>query len=732
MTGMKTIRIHPLTLALLALVPSAQAQEQDPVELLPTMVVVASRLQEPLAQVQSSVAVVTRDEMEKQVAQDSADMVRYVPGLRVDTDTTRFGSRGFTIRGLGGNRVRTEIDGVPLPDGYAVGQFASAGRDLVSLAAIDRVEILRGPASTLYGSDALAGIVALRTRSPEDLLEGSPLRRELRADYNSRNDSHLVGVTVAAEGANGWQGMALVARRDGHATDNQAWLPKDASNPVDFYNEAFLGKLEKDAGAQGRWTFMLDHSGQNTETDVVSQRFAAGRFSTTYLLLADDSTARDRVSVGAEWDTPITGVDTLGLLIYGQDSKVRQETRQFLLPATPTLRWRQFDFEQRDLGVDAIAQTHLQTGEAKHWLVYGSELENTRYEGQRDGLQTILSTGVSTNVILGESFPMRDYPTSTAERAAVFVQDEIELGRLAVTPAVRWEHYRLDATPDAIFRLSFPTTPVVSISESNLTSRLGLRWKLSPQQHLFLQAAEGFRAPPFNDVNIALSLPVLNIEVRPNPNLKPETSRGVEAGWRLQGKTVQATFSAFNNHYHDLIESRANLGVDPISGATVFQSVNRARARIAGLELEASARLDDFLPITGWRLRLAGSTVRGEDRVRNQPLNSVDPDKAVIGISYEAPSGRWGGEFVTTGVDRQSRVDSSGALPFVPPGYVLYDAYGWYVPWQDSRMTVGLQNLGNHRYWDWNSVQGVLATATNTGFYTRTGFNVSVGVTQSW
>ncbi|MBP7229109.1 MAG: TonB-dependent receptor plug domain-containing protein, partial [Moraxellaceae bacterium] len=76
-----------MTLALLALVPSAQAQEQDPVELLPTMVVVASRLQEPLAQVQSSVAVVTRDEMEKQVAQDSADMVRYVPGLRVDTDT---------------------------------------------------------------------------------------------------------------------------------------------------------------------------------------------------------------------------------------------------------------------------------------------------------------------------------------------------------------------------------------------------------------------------------------------------------------------------------------------------------------------------------------------------------------------------------------------------------------------------------------------------------------------
>lgn len=700
----------------------------------PVMVIVASRLQEPIAQVVSSVAVVTREDMERQLVADSADAVRYVPGLRMDTDPTRFGSRGFAIRGLGGNRVRTEIDGVPLPDGYAVGQFASAGRDLLNLEAIDSIEILRGPASTLYGSDALAGIVVLRTRAPGDLLAGQELGGQVRADYNGRNDSRMLGVTTAAAAADGWQALVLASRREGQATGNRAVRPQDAPNPTEFSSGAFLGRIMKDAGTAGRWNLVFDHSTQSTQTDVVSQRFAPGRFSTTYLLLADDRTARDRVSVGADWAAPMGGIDTLGLQVYGQDSEVRQDTRQYLrpTPTTPTLRSRRFDVEQRDLGVDLLAQTRTTTGPVQHWLVYGTELEHTRYEGRRDGLQTNLTSGATTPVILGENFPVRDYPTSTAERAAAFVQDELRLGRLALIPALRFEHYRLEAEPDAMFLADYPDNRIVGVSEHSLTSRLGLRWALSPQQHLFLQAAEGFRAPPFNDVNIALSLTTLNYEVRPNPDLRPETSRGVEAGWRWEGAMLQATLSAFNNHYRDLIDSRANLGVDPVSGATIFQSVNRARARIAGVEVEATARLDDLLPMAGWKLRLAGATVRGEDRVRNQPLNSVDPDKAVLGIGYEASAQAWGVELVTTAVDRLARVDTSAGQPFVPPGYVVFDVYGWLEPWRGGRLNLALQNLGNHRYWDWSGVQGVTATAANTGFYSRPGFSASVGITQAW
>jgi outer membrane receptor protein involved in Fe transport len=75
----------------------------------------------PLAQVVSSVSVVDRETIEQQLAQDSADLLRYLPGVRMDSDAQRFGAQGFSIRGLGGNRVRVEIDGVPLPDAFSVG-----------------------------------------------------------------------------------------------------------------------------------------------------------------------------------------------------------------------------------------------------------------------------------------------------------------------------------------------------------------------------------------------------------------------------------------------------------------------------------------------------------------------------------------------------------------------------------------------------------------------------------
>ena len=140
---------------------------------------------------------------------------------------------------------------------------------------------------------------------------------------------------------------------------------------------------------------------------------------------------------------------------------------------------------------------------------------------------------------------------------------------------------------------------VHDLAHAAWTQKLGLRWTPGAHATWFLQYARGFRAPPFGDVNIGLSLQLLNYEVRPNPGLKPETSQGLETGWRWQGERLQASVSAYRNDYRDLIESRANLGVDPASGALVFQSVNRARASIRGIE----AQLDWVPDIRGeWRI----------------------------------------------------------------------------------------------------------------------------------
>ena len=124
------------------------------------VVVIASKAPEPAGRVVGTFAAIEREMLERHQAQDIADLVRYQPGIDALGDSTRFGWQGFSIRGLDGNRVGMEIDGVPVAEAFSVGQFAAAGRDLVELDALQRVEILRGPASTLYGSDALAGVVA--------------------------------------------------------------------------------------------------------------------------------------------------------------------------------------------------------------------------------------------------------------------------------------------------------------------------------------------------------------------------------------------------------------------------------------------------------------------------------------------------------------------------------------------------------------------------------------------
>ncbi|WP_395794570.1 TonB-dependent hemoglobin/transferrin/lactoferrin family receptor [Aquimonas sp.] len=729
-----------LSFALAALVlpsvahPAAPAAAAEPTRL-DQIVVVARRVPEPLSQVVSSVSLIDREQFESRLAVDAADLLRYVPGLHMDSEPSRFGAQGVSIRGLGGNRVRVEIDGVPLPDAFAVGQFAAAGRDLGELASIERIEVLRGPASTLYGSDALAGIVAIRTRDPQSLLSMSGGDRHfgLQTGYAGRDASRQLGFSHAFAGAQGLEGLLVASLRQAGTPGNRGETPAEDANPSDRLARSLLGKLGRGFGAHGHWQLGFEHQRSAVETDVVSQHFAPGRFATTYRLLGDDAQRRNRVSVASRWEAPLFGFERVEALLYTQDSATRQDTEQFRLAdrATPfaSLRWRRFEFEQRDLGLDLLGTRSFRTGALSHELLAGLELERRRYQGQRDGTETNLLTGGTSTIVLGERFPVRDFPTSVSERLAVFVQDEISLGRFALIPGLRFDQYRLDARPDAMFIEDYPEVEVVDGREDSLTSKLGLRFAASERSQLFLQYAQGFRAAPFSDLNIGLSLTLLNYEVRPNPALKPETSRGLEAGWRFSGERMHASVSVYRNDYRDLIESRANLGIDPSSGALVFQSVNRDRARIEGIEAELDLDLAGLnARLEGFSLNAALAMADGDDSRRQQPLNSVDPDTAVFGLNYAAGSGRWGAELIATGVRAKRALDESAGALFAPPGHAVIDAFVWMQLHERLRLNLGAFNLGDRAYWRWATVRGLAANVTNAGFYTQPGRSLSVSL----
>ncbi len=151
---------------------ASDSVEDRPHEL-ETLSVIANKSARPLGDIAGTISVFSDRQMAQELTQDIRDLVRYEPGISVRNDPNRFGLGGFNIRGVDGNRIAIEIDGVPAADSFAIGSFSDAGRNYIDPETLRRVEILRGPASTLYGSDAIGGVVTFTTKDPADWMTKS-------------------------------------------------------------------------------------------------------------------------------------------------------------------------------------------------------------------------------------------------------------------------------------------------------------------------------------------------------------------------------------------------------------------------------------------------------------------------------------------------------------------------------------------------------------------------------
>lgn len=701
------------------------------------VVVVASKVEQQVSEVAGSVSVIDRKRMDELLVRDIADLVRYEPGVAVSEEASRFGLQGFSIRGLDGNRVGIEVDGVPAGDGFSVGSFSQAGRDVIDPEILQRVEILRGPASTLYGSDALAGVVSLRTRDAADLLGPEATHfAGMRAGLATRDDSHFVSATAAARGP-AWESLATLARRRGHEVQNH---PRDGglrSNPADVAQAFGIGKLTYRHEALGEIGFTAEHSSDRRETRVESLVGGPGQFASTTALLADDRSRRSRASLRLEREAQWLGLGHVELHLFAQGTEFDQRSdqqRRATGPGTsPTRRLRSFDFDTRVSGAELLVEGIVEAGTLEHWQIAGIELVRNRLSELRDGVEINLATGASTNVVIGEVLPVRDFPDSTTREVGLYWQDEIRRSgsRWTLIPGLRYERYSVDARPDALWQADNPGAALAEIDAGRFTPRLGLRYALDEYSSVFAQYTAGFRAPPFSDVNIGLNIAAFGYAAIPNPDLQPETSHGLELGLRHHGPHRSLTLAAYTNRYRNLIESRVNLGRDPVSGLLLFQSQNRRRAQIEGIEASWS---QDLAPwgAEGWRALGALSWSRGEDTSRGQPLNSVLPARLVAGLRRDSADGRHGTELVATVVAGKHAVDQSGAALYEPGGYATLDLFHRLRLGQQVRLDLGVFNLADRRYWDWSRVRGVGPSAHDLDLYTASGRSAALNLSLAW
>lgn len=693
----------------------ALQKEGTPIFNLQQVTVTGTRTERTLADSPASITVIDRERLRRELVQNIQDLVRYEPGVSVRR-SVRYGLQDFNIRGLDANRVLIQVDGIRQPERFSFGPF-TIGRDTFELETLKTVEIIRGPASTLYGSDALGGVVTYTTLDPADLLGERDSHVGLSSQYDSKNQGYVNTLSLAGRQDN-LEALLIYTRRDAREPDIQADPSFKDRQTVEGDN--VLAKLVYRFSPFDSLTLTAEYFHNRTTTTFSPRNLDPGiRFFRESI-----ETERSRLSLEYRYANPDTPAFELATVqIYYQPARTQEpsvEERTLTVQGRPVpVRRDTFnELVSNILGASVQAQSRFQTGDISHRLVYGMEISTTRNERPRNRFQTNLLTGAVTQNIPPDTFPTKDFPDSDTVRFGLYLQDEIDFGggNFTLIPGIRYDTYRLTPSPDEAFLKS--GAEAASLFADAISPKVGLVWRINPNLTFTAQYNTGFRAPQYNEINSGftnLVSPFFRYRTLSNPNLRPETSQGFEVG--LRGIYPQASFSlaAYYNTYNDFIEAFRAVGSEPSPPGppgspppppvTLFQSQNVSRARIYGVE--ATGQYFFSPDLTGWSLNGSFAWAVGDNLTENKPLLSIEPLTAVLGLHYDDPSQIWGARLVATLVadprDPQREVvqpnpNAPPQIPFVPKGYTVVDLLGYYNLDDNWQLNFGVFNLFDEKY----------------------------------
>ncbi|RJG10485.1 TonB-dependent hemoglobin/transferrin/lactoferrin family receptor [Pseudomonas cavernicola] len=727
-------------LALLLLSPSLAlaAEAAKTATQFDTVTVTATRSEQPLDKVPSTVSVQTERDIDQKNVNNLQDLVRYEPGVSVSGTGSRFGLSGFTIRGIGGNRVLTQVDGVGVADAFNFGPFLDARRNYIDPDTVKQVEIIRGPASSLYGSDAIGGAVSFLTKDAADYLdEGDDAYARLKTGYDGADDSWLRSATVA--GRQGQvDGLLHLGRRDGQAVDTHGGRggigsAREEANPQDYKAQNLLVKSGWNYSGNDRLQLTYERNENDADTKVLSEYSNTATIRTSN---AKDSTDRERVSLQHQFELNSAIADSIDWQLSYQDSEIRQQTfQQRFSGGRFRNRSRDSNYQEELWALNAKLDKLFETGMANHHLIYGVDVKRLDSSDLRTGDEVFATTGLPTPPAFGaETFPLSDFPDPTTSEYALFVQDSIEIGRWTLLPGLRYDYYELkpDVTQEYLNSKPINKSPS-NFSDHALSPKFGVTYQLDGLHSVYGQYAAGFKSPDAVDIFGEFVNSAMGYQTIANTDLKAETSNSFEIGLRGKYDVGSLGLALFYNRYKDFIDSVTI--PDPTgAGLLTYQSQNLSKVTIRGAEAKGELFLDQFGLPTGTRLHGAIAYARGKNEENGAPINSVDPLKAVFGLGYAAPSGQFGGDIAWTLVGAKTRVDQSQSAAlriseqFETPGYGTLDVNGWWQISEQFSVNAGLFNLTDKQYWQWGDVQGLDTNSPSLGRFTQPGRHAAVNL----
>ncbi len=759
-SGLSYVQVSPRNVVL-------QRQQRSEALQLQPQTVTATRQARAVDQVPVSVSVRDRSDLDRDNVNSIKDLVRNEPGVSVGGAGQRAGITGYNIRGIDGDRVLTQVDGVDVPNSFFNGPYAQTHRNYVDPEIVKRVEILRGPASALYGSSAIGGAVSYFTLDADDIIkEGRDSGARLKTGYSSADDSWLTSGTVAGR-LDQFDALLHLSQRNGHETesygnDGGIGLDRTEANPEDVRTTNVLAKLGWNYNDTDRLQLTYEKYKDDRDTNQLSAvggPYNAGSgFNYYESREGNDTITRERFGLEHSLALDNLLADNLKWSLNYQLAKTDQSTVEHYVPKSfftgaatrDVMRYRDTTYKDRLWVLDAQLDKAFALGETDHLLTYGATFKHEEVTGLRTGygvcLQALSSSCPSIGAISTSTSdtltPQSDFPDPTIKTYSLFAQDEIRWNQWTFLPGLRYDYTRMSPELTDEFLATITSSGVTEYNDDDKTwhrvsPKFGLTYSFNDNYTWFGQYAEGFRTPTAKALYGRFENVAGGYTVEPNPDLDPEKSRGVETG--LRGRFDEGSFdiAVFYNKYRDFIDENA---ITPGYSTISFQSQNIAHASIRGVEVKGRLNLDSFGALPSLYTQGSIAYARGRNDDSGEPLNSINPLTGVFGLGYDQDN--FGGLLSWTLVKEKTRIDESSLnIPdgttsqFATPGFGILDLTGYYKISDDLTLNAGLYNLTDKKYWLWDDVRGYdsvgeasVTSPANLDRLTQPGRNFSVNL----
>lgn len=656
---------------------------------LETVIVTATRIEQSVLDVAAAVSVIGAEDIERLAPELLADMLRGVPGAFVQQTTPGQGIP--IIRGLKGSQVLHLVDGMRLNNAFfrdAPNQYLG----LVDAYAVERTEVVRGSASSLYGADAMGGVVQVLTREPRFDTDSWSVEGRLYGAYNSA-DSSLVGRAEAAAGKTGTAISGGVTWQD-HG--NRRTGGGEVIRPSGYRSEAADLKFSQDLGERAELMLSAQYAEQPSTPRIDELLPGFGRdtpSSSVYEFMPNRREflhARYRLDADSPWferfeahlARQVISDDRL-TQDYGADAVTREFNESELDGLT-----LQFNTPWGGAGG---ADSELVWG----FEYYADEVASSRFRSPFAGAPA---------VAVQARFP----DGSTMDSAAVYASNHWGWERLSVDAGLRYSRFE-------IFLPAGAETAATRLEPDDLTGDLHFGYELAPGARLVANMGRGFRPPNVFDLGTLGSRPGNRFNV-PNPDLQPETVWSYDLGFKLFSSRWQAEAFAWYADYRDKISSRLTGEVTP-EGRLVVRSDNLSEASLYGLESGLRYLLSDAVEFYG-----VVNYTRGDETDPDgstAPADRIPPLNGRLGLVWQANERLRLEPYLdfASGQDRLSPRDEEDPRinPLGTPGWgTLNLLLGWQLT-EQAHAGLKLQNLGDKNYREHGS--GIDAAGRNVGLW---------------